>query len=509
MCLLVRGVVDVWAAERECALFWRARGRSATRSITQEASSLPPTPAHRLAHTRASPPYPHLYPLSLLPHSSPPRCLPFTFLPRRCRAWIATWPLAARTDRRSVLLLDAELARREFLADKSSLQRTHSQMENEGSSSPTWPTLHRFSASREPSIGSPSSHPQVSGLHLPRLANMPPTHPRRYPGDGFDYRRPMSLSAGESQAAVIDLTADDAGPSVSSSSRPSVPRGQRPQRPPRFANAIFANEIIDIEAEDVRRSAAPPDSPELEFISSRRIDPSRRDPPPPRPREEDDLEIIGSNTVPREQRQHRWVGPGGLGAMLMAIQREDDLPPGRGFDHLRQRIQRAANNMRPPVIPPRGGGRGGGRGRIHVGFVAPNMDFEMVAFDMGLGGGPAPPPPTYDAPEPVPEGFTRSPQENEVYACPNCGDELCAGESDAKRQVWIVKGCGHVRLHRTPVNDISVLTLAFRSTVVNVRSTDSRRRASKARKRSLQRCINHSSSAWSKAATRRHRIRSP
>lgn len=104
--------------------------------------------------------------------------------------------------------------------------------------------------------------------------------------------------------------------------------------------------------------------------------------------------------------------------------------------------------MRRPVPPPRGGrGSVRGHGHIHIGFIAPDMNFEMVGFDLGMGGGggPAPPPPTYDPPEAAPDGFTRSPNENDPLVCPNCEEELCVGETEQKRQVWIVKGCGHVR----------------------------------------------------------------
>ena len=80
--------------------------------------------------------------------------------------------------------------------------------------------------------------------------------------------------------------------------------------------------------------------------------------------------------------------------------------------------------------------------------MAPVMDFEMVGFEIGPRGGreaPAPSPPTYTAPPKAPEGFTRSPEEDGgALVCPNCEDELCVGGDETKRQVWIVKGCGHV-----------------------------------------------------------------
>ncbi|KAL9086481.1 MAG: hypothetical protein Q9165_007097 [Trypethelium subeluteriae] len=83
---------------------------------------------------------------------------------------------------------------------------------------------------------------------------------------------------------------------------------------------------------------------------------------------------------------------------------------------------------------------------VHIG-IGPE-DYESVGFDLGYAGGDGrqrrmkemlePPPPARD-------GFTRSPGEEDVLVCPNCGDELGdGGEGTLKVQVWIVKGCGHV-----------------------------------------------------------------
>ena len=72
------------------------------------------------------------------------------------------------------------------------------------------------------------------------------------------------------------------------------------------------------------------------------------------------------------------------------------------------------------------------------------MDYDMTGFDMGLPGGNRPPSPKYSPPPEPEKGFTRSPEEDEVIVCPNCGDELAMGESETKQEVWIVKACGHV-----------------------------------------------------------------
>ena len=71
------------------------------------------------------------------------------------------------------------------------------------------------------------------------------------------------------------------------------------------------------------------------------------------------------------------------------------------------------------------------------------MDYAMTGFDLGIVGG-QPPTPKYTPPLPADKGFTRSPEEDEVVVCPNCGDELAMGDSEVKQEVWVIKACGHV-----------------------------------------------------------------
>ena len=112
-------------------------------------------------------------------------------------------------------------------------------------------------------------------------------------------------------------------------------------------------------------------------------------------------------------------------------------------------------------------------GRIHTQFVEdllhnrdpmfmnanPNMDlpdqlnFVAQGFAMSSGGGQAAenararaPPPAYDPPSPPRTGYTRSPREEDILLCPNCGEELGVGKDDIKKQVWVIKRCGHVSL---------------------------------------------------------------
>ena len=78
------------------------------------------------------------------------------------------------------------------------------------------------------------------------------------------------------------------------------------------------------------------------------------------------------------------------------------------------------------------------------------MDYDETGFDLGIIGGNQPPIPKYEPPEPPAAGFTRTPAEDEVVVCPNCGDELAMGVTEKKQEVWVIKSCGHVSPISTP-----------------------------------------------------------
>lgn len=284
---------------------------------------------------------------------------------------------------------------------------------------------------------------------------MAPQPPGRYAGDGLDFRRlagtatpnnndndnHIDLSQDEDDI-VIDLTADDSayGARNAPPSEEAVPQQANPRRLPRGMDII-----IDLDNGDEEwRMAAPPTpeprSPEIQFMGSRRID------PPPTLARRESVEFVRAQPLPEADiRQRRYAE---LDRTLLAMGNMGDR-----FTHLRAQVERTMANVnhtrnrfqRGPVPPPARPG-----GHIHIGtFAIPAIDFEAVGFDMGMGGNraPEPPPPTYQAPPEAPTGFTRSPQEEDVLLCPNCGDELCEGEDEVKRQVWLVKTCGHVCFH--------------------------------------------------------------
>jgi hypothetical protein len=337
--------------------------------------------------------------------------------------------------------------------------------------------------------------------------------PRRFAGDGFDYRRPAGSArhqetepvdlSGEDEdddmhidlsrdEDVIDLTADDSGYGASQDGILGGQQGNNEERnsqsstrnrrinngPPRLPRGMDI--IIDLDNGEEEWRVAPPSaedpgSPEIEFISSRTIDPPRRGYQAVFGRsnsEGDEVEFVGSNALPEAEVRRRRDQE-----MDRVLDLMGDMN-GR-FTHLRAQVERfnaqvnrtAANFRRAPVVPPRGAMRA--RGLVHAGFAAPGLlDFDMVGFDMGIEPARATAPaPTYQAPLQAPEGFTRSPEEEGPLMCPNCEEELCVGDGEVKRQVWIVKTCGHVS-SSICVKTLQCANTYYRSIAANAPRTD-------------------------------------
>lgn len=340
------------------------------------------------------------------------------------------------------------------MADKGGEQRPRAQMDLGGSASPRWsPLSNRLS---EPSASTSHSQTENESETGPRnntnIDRHHPDHPQpmppRFPGDGLDYRRPASYSN------FIDLTDEDAEPNPT---RPQ-PTVRIPARPPRFGREIMG-EIIDFTTDDAQETAGPP-SPEIQFVYSRPIDAAARQ-PNQRPIELDagDGEDDEVTFLRETRRRAAPIFPNELLQTMMNLphlraavaeraqnarrhaERHRQATQNR-FLNQAQAARNRANSNAAPRPPPRGA-----RPHIQVAFIAPDPQYANVAFDMGLRHDeqPSSPEPTYEAPSKAPEGFTRSPQENDNLICPNCEDDLCVGDTDLKRQVWIVKACGHVR----------------------------------------------------------------
>lgn len=75
------------------------------------------------------------------------------------------------------------------------------------------------------------------------------------------------------------------------------------------------------------------------------------------------------------------------------------------------------------------------------------FNYGQAAFPMGDRGSETPqatPGSAYKEPPPVPEGFAGDIEEDGVYMCPRCDEELATGDTEEKQQVWVAKQCGHV-----------------------------------------------------------------
>ena len=197
---------------------------------------------------------------------------------------------------------------------------------------------------------------------------------------------------------VIDLTSDDNVSSFSSSGfLGNASRGPR-----------FANDIIDISEDNSDEG-----SPEVQFLSSRRLPtpPSRTLYPPAT---DQDLEITGSNVL-------------NLPPMLPTIA----LPMGTRSSNTPMSYHSSVMQAAQQLLH---------QTSSAMGFVSPALNYTMTAFSYGGVASSSDrqetaSPVQHKAPSAPPEGFTRSPEEGDVVVCPNCGDELCSGETDVKKQV--------------------------------------------------------------------------
>ncbi|KAI4189892.1 MAG: hypothetical protein L6R41_001151 [Letrouitia leprolyta] len=264
----------------------------------------------------------------------------------------------------------------------------------------------------------------------------------RFPGDGFDFRRPAPQSAAP---GVIDLT-DDNSPSEIQS---RVHRNERPSVFSRIPSTSDTHrritDFIDLDEENTGTSSNNiSQSPDLELLEVRSL----------RSQPASDAEQIRRP----EARHHRpnlrppssshashhpfAVGAvDGWGALRQHAQGRERQ---RQFHqqtarHFHQLLHSNHPHSTADVLL-----RHEGRDIILPG----ELDFVTQGFRMGEDSGPRqaqPPLPTYDAPSPPRSGFTRSPKEEDILVCPNCEDELGLGKDDVKRQVWVIKACGHVR----------------------------------------------------------------
>ena len=286
-----------------------------------------------------------------------------------------------------------------------------------------------------------------------------PPIPHRYAGDGLDLRRPIMSTLSSN---IIDLTGEPDSPPESRDSTGTDSTLSRAHRPPRFAR-----NIIDLEAET---------SPDIEVLGS---GPSH----------------VANRLQAGAQDVHRHTRTEGVAQFVPTLRpvtaarstvgidtTERRLGGGGADPHLWQYLTNMIRNtgMRTRTfelpgptaildldewhafdVPVNAGqyGRQMYRNRENVdlvndaafnvgnnGFQPPTLDFENPAFQIGERASTQPQGYTYEPPGPARDGYSRSPEEDEEVVCPNCDEELGVGNTDLKRQVWVVKSCGHVRL---------------------------------------------------------------
>ena len=267
---------------------------------------------------------------------------------------------------------------------------------------------------------------------------------------------------------VIDLTEEPDSPPLvhSRPSASSQPISNRASRPPRFPR-----DIINLEDEDEtsgrRTNGGENGSPEVEVISSRPLLPAERLAPRPQGvgglasflRHNISSQVSGQSGSQESSRsllgptwermrnfvtaatENRNVDPQEVREVIdrEAITREQQMLLLR---HVERRRANATVHQRQHDLNDDVAFLG-----THPGFLPPiDLNWDRAAFQIGNGHRHQPPAPTYDPPPPARKGFTRSPREEDTAVCPNCDDELGTGEDEMKRQVWVVKSCGHVRL---------------------------------------------------------------
>jgi hypothetical protein len=300
-------------------------------------------------------------------------------------------------------------------------------------------------------------------------------------GDYFEVYNNAVQPGRNGSEDVVDLTEDDdiiltnwrthlrhghndnqAQPQPAHSGRPPADAARLPRGMAGIINLDNGEEQWTVDDEPI---ILEPSSPEIQFVSARPIDPRNRPPPQPRRSESigDDVQFVQERPLTEEERRTRQREQQHAELDRVFAVLGNHRGDRRSFAHLRGQIDRAnahiqrlTHNMQQggPHPPPRG--RRADHIRMGVAvtaFVRPTLNFGMVGFDLGYERNqPEPPPATYEAPTAPPEGFTRSPEEEDVLVCPNCDSELCKGDNDIKKQVWIAKQCGHIYCGECTVN---------------------------------------------------------
>ena len=255
-----------------------------------------------------------------------------------------------------------------------------------------------------------------------------PSHRR-----GFDLRRPIMS---QPRQDIIDLTDDTSSPPETHIIPPGPSRTETSataNRPPRFER-----NIINVDEQETSAVETREESPEIQFLTSRTRSRS----------------LSSSRRLDRRR-------PGFVSTVRSPGHRSQIPVRATAGDRNPHQISPWADVLHGIHFPrPQHLNLGRVPGDELIGvegdfgvaeglFQVPgNLNFLQAGFDYEQPSRPQPQQPrlpTYDPPPPTQHGFTRSPDEDDVLACPHCDDELGVGDNEVKRQVWIVKACGHVR----------------------------------------------------------------
>ncbi|KAL8900997.1 MAG: hypothetical protein Q9192_000773 [Flavoplaca navasiana] len=271
--------------------------------------------------------------------------------------------------------------------------------------------LNQPTSSNRPFSSVFDSFPNFSMSNLPTF---------RFAGDGLDYRRPTPTVPLPNNQDIIDLT-EDHSPEV--------------QRQPRPSNRTNPGNFIDIDEESTTVNVDDASlSPDLELLEVRSIRSQNTSVPDHRPRE--NARPRSTLRPPHIENQPFAVGGwNGLRQHAQGHRSNRNHETARRFhqllhtNHPNPRREMLLMHQSPDIILPG------------------DLDFVTQGFQLGdvTNRQQPPPPPTYKAPSPARQGFTRSPKEDDHLICPNCEAELGAGKDDSKRQVWVIKACGHAR----------------------------------------------------------------
>lgn len=289
--------------------------------------------------------------------------------------------------------------------------------------------------------------------------------------------------------AVIDLTEDFDEPAEAMDGvevpevvqeRPTV-SGRGAQRPPRFERNILdisddeeslfvpaAAEVIDLSQEDdyPPHEPANTDSPEVEFVSARPLPPHLRQQHRDRERAASTESWHNANRQPTPH--HRYQIHHSMSQIFNTLRQAEHteglMQHIQTVDRELERLQHRAPGAMTLPLP-----------QLNI-----DLDFTTAAFDLGHERErEATGPPAYEAPSPAPAGFTRTPAEDDVLVCPNCGDQLCEGKTDQKKQLWAIKKCGHVS-EAVLLRDVKT-NMACRSTAATATNIEAGRAKSERR----------------------------